>query len=97
MIPIEEHEKRMALYRQGLTDQQIACRLYLTTAAIWHWRRANGLPANHKRDRIDWSVADEMINDHVPARDIANAVGCSTSTVWQRIRKIRGPSWHCRR
>lgn len=49
MISPEEHEERLALYRQGLSDREIGKRLYLNNTTIFMWRKINHLPANHPR------------------------------------------------
>ena len=49
MISPEEHEERLALYRQGLSDREIGKRLYLNNTTIFMWRKISHLPANHPR------------------------------------------------
>ena len=44
--PFEE-ERRMSLYRQGLSDYQIAEQTFYSVTAISQWRWSRGLPANH--------------------------------------------------
>lgn len=47
----EEQKKsaeRMELYKQGLTDKQIADRLLVDKSTIRYWRKKNGLPTNSK-------------------------------------------------
>jgi len=55
---MEEHERRLALYRQGLTDLQIAMRCGRGPTTIWHWRmrcqpplKANHLAHGGRRSR----------------------------------------------
>lgn len=45
IISKEEEMRRMALYRQGLSDTKIAERLGLTGMAICKWRKKRKLPA----------------------------------------------------
>lgn len=49
-IKPEEHERRLQLYRQGLTDKDVAQYCGCTKNAIMMWRRTHGLPANHGHD-----------------------------------------------
>ena len=37
---------KMALYKQGLNDGQIAKAVGCSRSGIWHWRKINNLPAN---------------------------------------------------
>lgn len=47
-ISQEEHEKRLELYRQGLTDKEVAIAVGLKSAQNIHsWRKRHGLKANH--------------------------------------------------
>jgi len=45
-LPAEKEERRMTLYKQGLSDTEIAERLGLTRMAICRWRERRGLPPN---------------------------------------------------
>lgn len=44
--PFEE-ERRMSLYKQGLSDQKIAELTFYSTNTIAQWRWSRGLPPNH--------------------------------------------------
>lgn len=44
----KEEKERMELYKQGLSDGQIAKILNLTKAPIQRWRTSRGLPRNYK-------------------------------------------------
>ena len=44
-----EHEKRMTLYRMGMTDAQIAAALQIPVQSVRSWRRREGLHPNPKR------------------------------------------------
>lgn len=46
MLSKEEHNERLKLYKQGLSDAKIAQVLFLSTSAIFHWRRKANLPVN---------------------------------------------------
>ena len=47
-LPEILNKERMELWQQGLTDQEIAERLNLSTYAIAKWRQQRGLAANRK-------------------------------------------------
>lgn len=42
----EEEKKRLDLYNQGMSDAQIAKRVYVEKNAIQHWRKRRGFPPN---------------------------------------------------
>ena len=44
----KEEKQRMDLYKQGLSDGQIANIIGLTKAPIQRWRTSRGLPRNYK-------------------------------------------------
>ena len=46
----EEDERRLALWRQGLTDREIGAILGLSRDAIASWRRARNVPAHVRPD-----------------------------------------------
>ena len=89
MISKEDHEKRLALYNQGLGDREIGERLYLTSSAIAFWRRVNGLPANHTYCVITPEMDAEMRKMHRAGQSdfaISQKFGMNKSTVysWRR-------------
>lgn len=45
----DEHNRRYALYRQGMSDDEIAKAVGMTPAAIQKWRSRRGLRTNRKR------------------------------------------------
>jgi DNA-binding NarL/FixJ family response regulator len=49
MLPPEEHQRRLELYNQGLTDAAIAEKLFISSTVIFRWRKNNGLAANAKK------------------------------------------------
>ena len=42
----EEEKKRLDLYNQGMSDAEIAKRVYVEKNVIQHWRTRRGLPPN---------------------------------------------------
>lgn len=45
-LTVEKGEDRLALYRQGLNDREIAARQGVDSTAIFGWRKRHGLPPN---------------------------------------------------
>lgn len=64
MLPREEHERRMVLYRDGLNDREIADQVHVTTEAITFWRKNHGLTANTPRSKITPAMEAEMLRMH---------------------------------
>lgn len=94
MISRQDHEKRMALYNQGLSDQEIGEKLYLSYATIAYWRKINGLPSNSKHRRITPGMEAEMLRMHQDGMSdgqIAKTIGLVKNTVlsWRRRRGLR--------
>lgn len=46
MLTAQEQEKRFELYNQGLTDHQIGKLVFVSSSAIYHWRKKNKLKVN---------------------------------------------------
>lgn len=51
VLPKEEHELRMSLYKKGLVDEKVANLCYVSRDAIYQWRRKYNLPANGKHTK----------------------------------------------
>lgn len=48
-LPLEEHERRLKLWEQGLNDQKMAEILYIDPRCICLWRNKHGLAKNDTR------------------------------------------------
>lgn len=105
MLPNEEHERRMALYRDGLNDREIADQVHVTPEAITFWRKNHGLTANIPRRKITPSMEAEMprmYQDGMSDGQIAKTIGLVKNTVlsWRRRNGLPGnygkggkPTW----
>ena len=47
----QDHALRLSLYRLGLSDREIAERVYVVPMAICKWRKKYGLRPNYGRGR----------------------------------------------
>lgn len=87
MLPPEEHQKRLELHRQGMSDGQIARECGVSTGAIAYWRKRNYIPAN--MDKGGGHVITQEEHDRRMALyakgmsdpAIAKALGISKNTV----------------
>lgn len=62
-ISNEENERRLAFYRSGLCDKEIAIKIGISRSAIAKWRQARQLPANfdNTHKRIDHQNGKEPV------------------------------------
>ena len=93
MLPREEHERRMALYRDGLNDREIADQVHVTPEAITFWRKNHGLTANTPRSKITPAMEAEMLRMHqggMSDGQISQESGMKKATVvsWRRRRGL---------
>lgn len=93
MLPREEHERRMVLYRDGLNDREIADQVHVTPEAITFWRKNHGLTANTPRRKIIPSMEAEMLRmyqDGMSDGQISQESGMKKATVvsWRRRRGL---------
>lgn len=67
-----QHERRLALYRQGLTDPEIARALGMSISTITNWRKRAGLKRVSKRKRKDDKYFKLIrCNDPLPPDELA--------------------------
>lgn len=71
-LPQEEHERRLALWRKGLTDPEIARAAGVTLSTITNWRSRAGLRRVNKRKRKDDKYFKLIrCNDPLPPEELA--------------------------
>lgn len=94
MLKAAEHEERMELYKLGLSDGEIARRLFTTRSAILQWRRKYGLVRNCTRGRgdVDHKKLLKAIKEGASAKDAAEEAGCSEATARRLMKKLYGTS-----
>ena len=87
-LPQEEHERRLALWRKGLTDPEIARAAGLSLSTITNWRNRAGLRRVDKRKKaVDplpdgWQV--RQIDKPSPAELVQNK---------RRLRSLLDADW----
>jgi len=82
-----EEERRLSLYREGLSDREIARRLGLTHSAIRYWRLSRGLPTNPRLALEEERL--RLYQEGLSDGEIAKRLGCPRSTI-QGWRQRRG-------
>ena len=75
----KEHEKRLALFNQGLNNYEIAEGCHTTPNAIAIWKTTNGL--HSPKPAIDEEVAVEMFANGASDKEIADAMGVTSTMV----------------
>lgn len=93
----EEHNERLKLYNQGLSDIDIAKKLNLTRGKINYWRRMNNLETKNKQYFDKCVIPDyifiEAINTGKSAQVVADVFGVSDTYVRRIARKNNIKAW----
>ena len=92
----EEHDKRLELYNQGLSDHQIAEILYYNVSTIRNWRLNNNFPSiyNAKDKRLSAKEEQERLRLYHKGytdAEIAIRVGMQRIGIsaWRRSRNLK--------
>lgn len=91
-----DEDRAMELYRQGLSDRDIAGRLGMSPGGVHNWRKRNGLPVIAPQKRIDdhEDQVMELYQQGLTDSAIGEAVGFS-ATIVRRWRIRHGlPATH---
>lgn len=85
---------RLELYNMGLSDKEIAEKVFLTQSAISGWRRKNNLKTNHPRPVITQKIEEKMLflyKSGLSDREIGNCVSLSKPTVqrWRQKNELK--------
>lgn len=75
-----DDEKALALYQQGLYDQEIADQIGVSKPTVCRWRNGMGLPPNKSRRRkdgtmVDWDLAEKLYAEGKNDVEIAKELG----------------------
>lgn len=94
MTLLPDHEMRLELYNMGLSDKEIAEKVFLTQSAISGWRRKNNLKTNHPRPVITQKIEEKMLflyKSGLSDREIGNCVSLSKPTVqrWRQRNELK--------
>ncbi len=92
-LPDEEHQRRMELYREGLTDGEIADIVGVKTCTIWEWRNKTGLNPNVNVGGLSKKDIDrrkKLIKKGLSDREVAERIGIETSALqkWRNENRI---------
>lgn len=86
---MQEHDRRLELYNQGMNDRQIAEILGVGDTAIYKWRKQNGMKPNHTRCVTDNRM--ELYEKGCTDQEIAKAIGKNAQAVkeWRKANKLK--------
>ena len=100
----QEEKKRLDLYNQGMSDEEIAERVYVIKSVICNWRKRRGLPPNalkgfqkgnkygcmSRLSEVKENKRLELYNIGLNDAQIARIVGVDNSTIsqWRRSRGL---------
>jgi len=90
---VEAKAERLKLYKQGLSDVEIADIQGLTVSAIANWRGKNRLHTNSKPNKLsdaENKTRMELYKQGLFDKDIAEKLNLTRQTVleWRKIRKL---------
>lgn len=83
----EEHQKRLKLYNEGLTDNEIANERNVSTSSIYTWRTNNELPNNYsKKLEQKNNKRMELYNKGLYDKEIAKILNEDNTTIchWRK-------------
>jgi uncharacterized protein YjcR len=85
-----EHDKRLKLYKQGLTDEEIAVELGTAATTISKWRNLNGLPV-HKKHKLKFQLRTQLYKAGYTDGTIAYKCGVTSSAIakWRQYHGLR--------
>lgn len=76
--------KLFALYKEGLTDSEIAQQMHTSTSTVWHWRQERELPTHGSVHRQHWQTqAQTLYANGKNDTEIASALSVSKNSVWR--------------
>ena len=93
LISAEDNERRMALYRAGLSDRAIAKKERLDSSSIRYWRKKRGLAPNFASTEMsaeDARIRRELFAHGLGERTIGKLLGRSRSSIheWRAKNRI---------
>jgi uncharacterized protein YjcR len=65
---------------EKMSHKELAYKYGVTAETIGHWKRRLGI-SPRRRPYVQYSLLDNLIQQKLPAREIAEKAGCSLSTV----------------
>ena len=86
-----DEDRLMALYKEGLSDRNVAETLGLKEFQVLRWRQERDLPSNYSLHRLDKNRARELYEEGKSDREIAGILGVAPNTIcnWRKTEKLK--------
>ena len=86
-----DEDRLMELYREGLSDRNVAETLGLKEFQVLRWRQERDLPSNYSLHRMDKNRARELYEEGKSDREIAEILGVAPNTIcqWRKKEKLK--------
>ena len=86
-----DEDRLMALYKEGLSDRNVAETLGLKEFQVLRWRQERDLPSNYSLHRLDKNRARELYEEGKSDREIAEILGVAPNTIcqWRKKEKLK--------
>ena len=89
-----DEDRLMELYKEGLSDRNVAETLGLKEFQVLRWRQERDLPSNYSLHRLDKNRARELYEEGKSDREIAEILGVAPNTIcqWRKKEKLKAKS-----
>lgn len=86
-----DEDRLMELYKEGLSDRNVAETLGLKEFQVLRWRQERDLPSNYSLHRLDRNRARELYEEGKSDREIAGILGVAPNTIchWRKTEKLK--------
>ena len=86
-----DEDRLMELYKEGLSDRNVAETLGLKEFQVLRWRQERDLPSNYSLHRLDKNRARELYEEGKSDREIAEILGVVPNTIcqWRKKEKLK--------
>ncbi len=86
-----DEDRLMELYKEGLSDRNVAETLGLKEFQVLRWRQERDLPSNYSLHRLDKNRARELYEEGKSDREIAEILGVAPNTIchWRKTEKLK--------
>ncbi len=101
-ISEKEHQKRIKLYKQGLTDSKIGEKVGLSEDGIFSWRKRNDLPTKNSRgnkiSKKENKKRIKLYHQNFNDKEIAEKIGLTRKSIeyWRNENNLKPNAKNCK-